>query len=174
MIAAVMSVRLLLVGVLAVGLPACSNGSDTGQPEADRTPATSSAASSSSSSSPSSVDSSAAGTGSPSSTAPQQPVIDVVHQPGEGEFEGALDDIEFTCTTDGATWTAEGTVTNSTAAPAGYRIFMGFLDSAGETVALVEAEVTGLPAAESDEWSVQFASSAGDLRCVPRVERRAG
>lgn len=107
----------------------------------------------------------------PSSTA-VEPVIEVEHQPGEGKFEGALDDVEFDCASDGATWTAEGTATNSAAAAASYRIFMAFTDPAGETVALIETQVEAVEPGDSAEWSVEFASAAVDLTCVPRVERR--
>lgn len=158
------SFRVIAASVL-LALTACSNDGDVevvpSEPSAERSTTTTVA------------DTVATTEPAPSSTE-AQPVIDVVHQPGEGEFEGARDDVRYTCTSDGTTWTAEGTATNSTATTADYRIFMAFLDTSGETVALIEAEVAAVPAGESGDWSVQFASSAADLECVPRVERRAG
>jgi hypothetical protein len=152
----------IVAASLMLGVAACSDDGGVEVTTSESAPAASTT----------SVADSVAGTEpAPSSTEPQ-PVIDVVHQPGEGEFDGALDDVEFTCTSDGSTWTAQGSATNSSAATADYRIFMAFLDSSGETVALIEEEVTGVPAGESADWSVQFASDAADLDCVPRVERR--
>lgn len=158
--------RVISLGVFAASLAltaACSDDGDAKVTTTESAPAavTTSVADSVASTEP-----------APSSTKPQ-PVIDVVHQPGEGEFDGALDDVEFTCVSDGSTWTAEGSATNSSQATADYRIFMAFLDGSGETVALIEEEVTGVPAGESADWSVQFASDLADLDCIPRVERRA-
>lgn len=110
----------------------------------------------------------------PASTSVPDAVIDIDNQPGEGEFEGALDDVEFECAGSDGAWTASGTVTNSTDAPAGYRVFISFLDAAGETAALVEADddLDGLEPGESREWTVSFDSPSASLDCVARVERR--
>lgn len=110
----------------------------------------------------------------PASTSVPDAVIDIDNQPGEGEYEGALDDLAFECVGSDGTWSASGTVTNSTDAPAGYRVFISFLDDAGETAALVEADddLDGLEPGESREWAVSFDSSSASLTCVPRVERR--
>ena len=111
----------------------------------------------------------------PVSTTAPEAVIDIDNQPGEGEFEGAVDDVTVDCTGADGVWTASGTVTNSTDAAVGYRIFISFLDEAGETVALVESDddLAGLAPAEEREWAVSFESTATMLVCVPRVERRA-
>lgn len=110
----------------------------------------------------------------PVSTSVPDAVIDIDNQPGEGEFEGALDDVVFECAGSDGAWSASGTVTNSTDAAAGYRIFISFLDDAGETVALLEAadDLDGLEPGEARDWAVSFDSAAASLTCVPRVERR--
>jgi hypothetical protein len=101
-------------------------------------------------------------------------VIEVTDQPGEGEFDGALDDVTSECTAGDGAWTASGSVTNPTDAAASYRIFVSYLDPAGETLALVQSgdDLTAVGAGESREWSAAFISDIADLRCVLRVERR--
>lgn len=112
-------------------------------------------------------------TAPPVTTTPDA-VIDIDDQPGEGLFEGAADDATLACAAADGVWTASGTVTNSTEVAVGYRIFISFLDEAGETLALVQVDddLDGVEPGEERDWSVSFESSSSALDCVPRVERR--
>jgi hypothetical protein len=110
----------------------------------------------------------------PTPTTTPNAVISVVNQPGEGEFEGALEDVtDIGCAAGEGTWTSSGTVTNPTDAPASYRIFVSFLDGTGETLALIETNLDAIEPGESSDFAVDFATDAADLTCVLRVERRA-
>lgn len=128
---------------------------------------------------PATTSDSATATSGPATTLPPptttpNAVISIVNQPGEGEFEGALQDVsDIGCAAADGTWTSSGTVTNPTEGSASYRIFVSFLDGAGSTVALIETNVDELGPGETGEFAVDFASDATDLTCVLRVERRA-
>ena len=102
-------------------------------------------------------------------------VIDIEDQPGEGTFAGALDDADFECERTATGWSAAGTVTNSSDGPAAYRIFISFVDGAGETIALLQAEddLADVEPGDARDWSVGFDSDVDGLTCVARVERRA-
>jgi hypothetical protein len=106
-------------------------------------------------------------------TSVAEPVIDVVNQPGEGEYAGALDDVsDQQCALEGGQWLATGTVTNPTDADAGYRVYVSFLDAAGETVGLVENDLEPVPPGESAEYSAGLDTATEGLQCILRVERR--
>jgi hypothetical protein len=156
--------RLLVAAVVTIMLIGCTDDgvSDTGT---ESGPTTSKAASTSSTAPTTTV---------PTSSTVADAVIKITDQPGEGEFEGALDDVESDCALDGAKWVASGTVTNSTNGPVGYRIFVSFLDAGGETLALIQADadLAGIAAGDAREWSVEFDSDTAGLKCVLRVERR--
>ena len=108
----------------------------------------------------------------PSTTQPEA-LIDIINQPGNGEFEGALADADvLECATTAGRWSATGTVTNPTNTTVDYRIYVSFLDTAGETLALIETDIDELDPASTADWSAGFPSEASDLRCVLRVERR--
>jgi hypothetical protein len=100
-------------------------------------------------------------------------LIAIRDQPGDGEFDGAKDDItESDCSVVGGVWTYSGTVANPTDDDVEYRIFVAFLDQANDTLALIQAENSLLAAEQSAEFAVEFTSTATGLSCVPRVERR--
>lgn len=113
-------------------------------------------------------------TSTSTSVAAAAPVlIDVVNQPGTGEFDGAVGDIaDQSCTVAAGRWTSAGSVRNSTEAAADYRVYVSFLDPEGETLALVERDLDAVGADESQQWSVVFDTSVTDVRCVLRIERR--
>ena len=172
-----MNIRLRIsIGCVAVlSLAACSSGPTSS------TPAGSDPSNSSAPATDSSPDSSLAPSensvpvtepvGEPVS-ADVQPVIDVVNQPGSGTFDGAREDVtDVTCAANAGIWTSAGTVINSTEAAASYRIYVSFLDPAGETLALMERDVDALAAAASEDWSAEFSSAVEGLNCVLRVER---
>jgi hypothetical protein len=103
-------------------------------------------------------------------------VVDVKTQPGTATdgFEGAANDIsDRRCESSEGTWTVSGTVTNSTAVPANYRIYTSFVDAAGATPGLLEIDVDNVAPGASAEWSGSLAIGLDDLKCVPRVERVA-
>lgn len=168
--------RISTACVAVLSLAACSSGPTSSTPAAGSDPTNSSAQATDSS-----PDSSLAPSensvpvtepvGEPVST-DVQPVIDVVNQPGSGTFDGAREDVtDVTCASNAGIWTSAGTVTNSTEAAASYRIYVSFLDAAGETLALMERDVDALAAAASEDWSAEFSSSVEALTCVLRVER---
>lgn len=111
--------------------------------------------------------------------ATQAPAVEVENdftvQPGtaEDEYVGALEDVQVTsCESgDGGTQIA-GTVTNPTEGPANYRIYVSIMN-VGETLGIVQADVEGLAAGESAEWSKEAGAGAPDGTCVLRVERVA-
>lgn len=108
----------------------------------------------------------------PSTTQPEA-LIDIINQPGNGEFEGALADADvLECATNAGRWSATGTVTNPTNTTVDYRIYVSFLDTTGDTLALIETHIDELDPASTADWSAGFPSAASDLRCVLRVERR--
>jgi hypothetical protein len=100
-------------------------------------------------------------------------VVDVVNQPGSGDFEGAVGDVDGqTCAVAGGRWTSAGSLRNPTDAVVDYRVYVSFLDRAGETLALIERDLDHVMAGDSQAWSVVFDTSVADVRCVLRVERR--
>jgi PBP1b-binding outer membrane lipoprotein LpoB len=103
-------------------------------------------------------------------------LTDVKQAPGTGkDFAGALADTKVEhCNPKGDGWTVDGTVKNSTDAPADYRIYVSLLNASGDTRALVEVDSTGVEAAQSKDWSVDIpAKDEKSLTCVLRVERYA-
>lgn len=100
-------------------------------------------------------------------------VTEMTHQPGEGTFTGARDDVKVTsCAADGGGWKVSGTATNSTAAPVDYRIFVSMM-AADEVVALVEVAVDDVAAGKAKPFERAVKVDAKSLKCVLRVERRA-
>ena len=176
---AIVAVLLVAVGALA----ACSGDDDPPVRTVDDAPSTSAATGGEDASTtddttpgttvaPSSETSPA--TSVPTPTTTPNAVISIANQPGEGEFEGALEDVgDIGCAAAEGVWTSSGTVTNPTEGAASYRIFVSFLDAAGETLALIETNLDALDPAESREFAVDFPSDAADVTCVLRVERRA-
>ena len=169
--------RISFACVAVLSLAACSSGPTSSTPTAGSDPTTnSSAPATDSSTNPSSSPSEGSvPTGEPASepvSTDAQPVIDVVNQPGTGTFDGAREDVtDVTCASNAGVWTSSGKVTNSTEAAASYRIYVSFLDAAGETLALMERDVDVLAAGASQDWSAEFTSSVEGLTCVLRVER---
>jgi hypothetical protein len=113
---------------------------------------------------------------SPSTTAAEDFNVDVSVLPGtDTSAEGARADVtDDVCENRDGTWVASGTVTNSADGPRTYRIYSGFVDSSGDTRAVVEAGVSDLQPGESRQWeSVAPLGGLDDVRCVLRVERVA-
>lgn len=101
-------------------------------------------------------------------------VVAVATAPGtDRSARGARDDVTVeACAATGSTWSATGTVANSSDAPRDYRIYVAFVDPAGDTRAVVERDVTDLGAAESRAWrAVATLAEAPAIRCVLRVEQ---
>jgi hypothetical protein len=100
-------------------------------------------------------------------------VVSTINQPGEGEYEGALQDVtDSSCEPIEGVWTYVAAATNPTDAVVEYRIFVSFLDPAGETLASLQAENAIVEPGASADFSVEFPSDVEGLQCVPRVERR--
>lgn len=115
---------------------------------------------------------SAVATDAPVTTTPQ-PVVSIEHQPGTGDYVGALEDIDnLTCQQTDSGWEASGNATNPTDTDADYRIYVSFLDDNGETLGLLETNLDGLTPATSGEWSATLTPTTASLECVLRVERR--
>lgn len=121
-------------------------------------------------------------TDTPEAEAPEEPVasapdsvIDIVVPPGTADdgFVGAVDDVEVTRCESADGWQVAGTVTNPESSAQSYRIYVSLL-AGSETAGLVQVDVTGVPAGESQEWATSVALSGTDLSCVVRVERFAG
>ena len=68
-------------------------------------------------------------------------------------------------------WTATGTAINPTDANVDYRIYVSFLDTAGETLALVETDLGNVAPNTPVEWTADSPISANGLHCVLRTER---
>ncbi|MBN2177294.1 MAG: hypothetical protein JW722_06515 [Demequinaceae bacterium] len=101
--------------------------------------------------------------------------VDVDNSQGEGDYVGALTDIvASSCEGDGVTWVGSGTLTNPTGADVDYRVWVAFIDHEGETVGLVQDDVTGVTPLESGDYSASMPYTEDSmLSCVLRVERRA-
>jgi hypothetical protein len=110
----------------------------------------------------------------PASTTTAEAVIEISNPPGSSDAEGALADVDgLECAAGGGQWSATGQVANPTDAIVDYRIYVSFLDTAGETLALIETGADNVEPGNTAEWSAEFDSSALELRCVLRVERFA-
>ncbi|MBG6055050.1 hypothetical protein IWX81_001461 [Salinibacterium sp. CAN_S4] len=115
-------------------------------------------------------------TPTPTPTASADPtpgITDIIDTPGSGEgLEGALSDSEVTtCELADGSWTVDGTLTNSSAVAANYRLYVSLLAGDGDTRALTQVNVDGVEPTQSSPWSTQIAVSDADLSCVLRVER---
>ncbi len=150
---------LIAVGVVfAVGVAGCS--SDT---------STKSAAKSTTSAK---VGAKTVGTGAASTSTTQPFVSNSKNTPGTlANFVGAHEDVhDTTCKRDGASWNANGMVTNPTAKGVQYRIYVSFLNG-DTTVGLAEVNVGKVDAKKSQGWNQGVKVSGKDLRCILRVER---
>lgn len=112
-------------------------------------------------------------TASASRTIKQAAVIKVTTAPGTATgFVGARNDVtKVDCSSDGILAKASGTLTNTSGAPADYRIYTSFLSNDNDTRGLVETDVNGVGAGVTKGWSGQLPLTATDLHCVLRVER---
>ena len=164
------------VGALLLIAPSCSNTDEahtSAPPQTQATPTTTTpAAAPGSTVVPSDT---ATPTPTPAATVPTtaaQAFIDVTNQPGTGEFVGAADDTELQrCEGGDGRWTATGTAINPTDANVDYRIYVSFLDTAGETLALVETDLGNVAPNTPVEWTADSPISANGLHCVLRTER---
>lgn len=114
----------------------------------------------------------------PTPTASEQAeagVTDITDTPGSGEgLEGALSDAEVkTCELAGDHWEVAGSVTNSSAAAASYRIYVSLLTEGGDTRSLTQVDVEPIDAGASADWETTVAVEDEALDCVLRVERYA-
>ena len=112
----------------------------------------------------------------PTATETGQPdagITDIVDAPGTGEgLVGALADTETsTCKLVEGKWDVAGTVTNSSDAPASYRIYVSLLNEGGETRSLTQVNVDPIDPGAETEWSTAVPLEEKDLSCVLRVER---
>lgn len=108
------------------------------------------------------------------STAPAEAgITDIVDTPGSGEgLEGALADAEVKkCELAGDHWEVSGTVTNSSEAPASYRIYVSLLTEGGDTRSLTQVNVDPTDPGASAEWATTVDVQDEALDCVLRVER---
>ncbi|MFJ4225162.1 hypothetical protein [Microbacterium sp. NPDC089695] len=105
----------------------------------------------------------------------QAGVTDIVDTPGSGEgLEGALSDAEVTtCELAGDQWQVDGTVTNSSAGAASYRIYVSLLTEGGDTRSLTQVNVDAIDAGASADWATTVDVQDETLDCVLRVERYA-
>jgi hypothetical protein len=106
----------------------------------------------------------------PESVAPNS----ISEQPGQAKdnYVGALKDVKMTsCKLDGASWMADGTVTNPTDADAKYRIYVALnVKGSTDTKALIEADVD-VAKGKTEKWSAAADVADKDLICILRVER---
>ncbi len=159
--------RWALVCLVAVALAAC-----TSEPVSSRATVPAAASPTVVTANGPSVDVPAA-TSTTAGAVQQAVVIDVVNQPGSGDFDGAVGDVgHHTCEAAGGRWTSAGSVRNPTDTSADYRVYVSFLDPSGETLALIERDLDDVDPGESQAWSVVFDTSLVEVRCVLRVERR--
>lgn len=102
-------------------------------------------------------------------------ITDISDAPGSGEgLVGALADTTVeTCELGDGVWDVAGTVTNSSDAPASYRIYVSLLAEGGETRSLTQVDVEPLDAGAETEWETTVDLDEKDLSCVLRVERYA-
>jgi hypothetical protein len=87
--------------------------------------------------------------------------------------EGARRDVsDEYCKQSGDTWLAGGQVTNPTDAPRNYRVYVSYLDGAGETRALRQVDADAVAPGQARDWeaSAELEGITG-VRCVLRVER---
>ena len=108
-----------------------------------------------------------------STTSTTQPFVsNSKNTPGTlANFVGAHEDVHDTnCKQDGASWTADGKVTNPTAKAVKYRIYVSFLNG-DTTVGLAEVNVGKVDAKKSEAWNQSVKVTGKDLRCILRVER---
>lgn len=105
---------------------------------------------------------------------PSDVYVNTTDSQGVGEYVGAaMDVIASTCEADGATWVGSGTVQNPTEGDVNYRVWVAFVDGDNETVGLVQANVDGLGAGDTGDYTTSMPyTDAGALTCVLRVERR--
>ncbi|WP_309619214.1 hypothetical protein [Salinibacterium sp.] len=104
----------------------------------------------------------------------QQPgITDIIDTPGSGAgLEGALSDSEVTtCELASGAWTVAGTLTNSSAVAANYRVYVSLLAADGDTRALTQVNVNGVEPSLSSPWTTEIAVADEALSCVLRVER---
>ncbi len=86
-------------------------------------------------------------------------------------FVGAHTDVhDTTCKAAGSEWTAAGSVTNPTAAPVKYRIYVSFLNG-DTTVGLAEVNIADVGPKRTERWVEDVKLTGKDLRCILRVER---
>jgi hypothetical protein len=109
-----------------------------------------------------------------STKAPQKKVTDVQDQPGSVKgYVGASKDAKITeCEPEGDSLRVEGTVNNPKTSLQDYRIYVSALKE-GNTVGLVQVDVSDVPGGKSQTWSTDIAYDAKDLKCLLRVERFA-
>jgi hypothetical protein len=111
----------------------------------------------------------------PETTAPDTAAPNSIsEQPGQAKdnYVGALKDVKMTsCKLDGASWTADGTVTNPTDADATYRIYVALnVKGSTDTKALIEADVD-VAKGKTEKWAAAADVADKDLMCILRVER---
>jgi hypothetical protein len=114
----------------------------------------------------------------PTPTATEQTeagITEITDTPGSGEeLVGALADTQVTtCELADGQWNVAGTATNSSDAPATYRIYVSLLTAGGDTRSLTQVNVDPLDPGAEAEWSTTVALDEEDLNCVLRVERYA-
>ncbi|WBL19806.1 MULTISPECIES: hypothetical protein [Citricoccus] len=102
----------------------------------------------------------------------EQKVIEMPDQPGSVEgYVGAADDAELvTCDPQGSALEVEGTVTNPESDDQDYRVYISAMEG-GETMGIVQVDVSNVATGETAEWSTEMALTGDDLECVLRVER---
>ncbi len=97
---------------------------------------------------------------------------DSQHTPGTlTGFVGAKGDAhDVKCAKHGASWTADGKLTNSSTHAAKYRVYVSFMSGA-TTVGLTEFDSEKVPAKATEPFRAGVKVAGDDLQCVLRVER---
>ena len=100
-------------------------------------------------------------------------VVDVKVQPGTGSgFEGALKDVtDMRCESVGGVWSVSGNVTNPTAGPVNYRVYVSFVDDTAATPGLLEVDSDNVAAGATAAWTGSLEIGLANLKCILRVER---
>ena len=96
------------------------------------------------------------------------------HTPGSmRHLEGGRANVHDTsCAAAASIWKVAGKVTNSTDAPASYRIYVAFLHG-DTTVGIAEADPGPIAPKATARWKTSLHLATPGLRCVFRVERTA-
>jgi hypothetical protein len=114
-------------------------------------------------------------TGDDPVVASPSPTPSVLPGTSDDGFVGAREDVSgLDCRArEEGGWSVAGTVTNPTAGPVDYRVYVALLDASGSRT-VVQVDVEDVGPGEQRAWRGAADVDGEDLRCVLRVERVPG